>query len=684
MRTPKLSGRWRLVVAFAVFALVAAACGDDDATTTSAPGATTTTAGGTTTPTTQPPTGGFVYKTGIFQDTTTDNFWAYVDPASTVWNAYVLGPTKPALFGVNYPGLELTNDVAVSEDPGVAAADGDGFSVTVAIRDDAAWSDGTPITANDVVFTAQTVFDFCLGGGWNDSYQWALRDDPDTEGCQRTIESEAIGLTNVEAIDDQTVKFTWNLLPGLAIWPHGPGLAAIMPEHFWGPVVAEASGSDDPAEVLYAASGVGDPSGGTTVFDSREAGAFARTLANDTYYDKGREIISGGVTYTTGPFMSEQTFNLYGDQTAAVLALKAGDVDFLYNPLGLQRGLLDQIIGDPNLTSFTNATNGFRYMAFNLRREPMSKQGFRDAVAFMLDKEYVANSVLGGVAFPLYATLPEGNANWYNEEVADGFAEIYVNASTDVRHDGESFFVIGEDEEGNPIVTEETYTATGAEARLHLAVAALKADGFSWPEGQEPDFADLAIVPGSGIMLDGTPLTQQLVILAPGPAYDPLRATYSLIIAQALLDLGFNARAKPTDFNVLVDAVFVPDDAGNLDYDMFLLGWSLGNPVLPTYHESFWAAKNDTLVNDGNNNTGFDNADFNALVEEFNVAQTFEEAYDIMWQMEQILFEVKPYIVLFDTGIIEAIRTASVSFPFLESLSGLQFGNGFPGIVAAA
>lgn len=624
---------------------------------------------------------GFVYRTGIFADTTTDNYWAYNDPQSTVWNAYVLGPTKPSLFGINLPGLELSNDIAASADPGTAVADGDGFSVEVAIRDDANWSDGTPITAQDIVFTAETVRDFCLGGNWVASYQWALIDDPDTEGCNPTVVSENLGLTAVTAVDDKTVKFTWNLEPGLAIWPHGPGLSAIMPAHFWGDVVAAAAGGADPAETLYAASGIGDPSGGPTVFDSREAGAFARVLANDTYYDTGREVVSGGVTYTSGPFMSEQTFELYSDQSAAILALRNGDVDFLYNPLGLQRGLQDQITSDPNLTAVVNPTNGFRYMAFNLRREPMSNQGFRNALAFMINKEYVATSVLQGVAFPLYATVPEGNTNWYNAEVADAFALIYTEASTDVRHDGAPFVDPGED--ADDPADDTNYTATGSEARLHLAVAALKANGFTWPEGQEPDFAVNAIVPGSGIMLNGVTV-QELEILSPGPGYDPLRATYSLIIAQALSDLGFEAQAFPTDFNILVNKVYVPNDAGELDYDMFLLGWSLGNPALPTYHESFFAGKNDTLVNDGNNSPGFNDPAFNALVEEFNAAQTFEAAFDIMWEMEAILFELKPYIVLFDTGILEAYRSAAVSFPFTDTLSGLQFGNGFPGVVGAA
>jgi len=356
-----------------------------------------------------------------------------------------------------------------------------------------------------------------------------------------------------------------------------------------------------------------------------------------------------------------------------VLALKAGEVDYLYNPLGLQRGLLDQITTDANLTPIVNATNGFRYLAFNLRRDPMARQGFRDALAFMIDKEYITGSVLQGVAFPLYATLPEGNTNWYNAELADAWQA----SITSLERDTDGF--------GNALVDGdgEAYAATGTEARLYSAVEALLADGFSWAEGDAPGFADNAIIPGKRILLDGASV-DELTILSPGPGYDPLRATYSLFIAQSAKDLGFDATAYPTDFNVLVNAVFVPDDEGDLDFDMFLLGWSLGDPALPTYHESFFAGKNDTLVNDGNNNTGFNDPTFNALVEEFNAATTFADAYDIMWEMEEILFTQKPYVLLFDTGIIEAYRSASINYPFTTTLSGIQFGNGFPGLVAAA
>jgi oligopeptide transport system substrate-binding protein len=231
---------WRLLALLAVLAFVVVACTDDggettttaasttsEATTTTGAG-TTTTGGGETTTTTAPPAGGFTYRTGMFQDITTDNYWAYLDPQSTVYNAFVLGNTKPALFVTDLPGLELDYGVAASADPGVATADGDGFSVTVAMREDAVWSDGSPITAHDIVFTAETVRDFALGGNWVSAYQWAPVDEETGE-----VSMDILGLTAVEALDDYTVKFTWNLQPGLAVWPYAVGTATFMSKGAW-------------------------------------------------------------------------------------------------------------------------------------------------------------------------------------------------------------------------------------------------------------------------------------------------------------------------------------------------------------------------------------------------------------------------------------------------------------------
>jgi ABC-type transport system substrate-binding protein len=683
VRASKL-GRWRWVAAIAVLAIVAAACTSGTTTTSGAPSQTTGTTGATGGTTTTAASSGEVadysYKLGIFQDTTTDNFWSSLDNASTVWNSYVLTPTKPALWTLAYPGIEIVNDVATDEAPPAGAAftgdwsidvtvltDDDedpetapvrstetvtgsgGWEITVPMRAEAMWSDGSPITADDFVFTYNTAKDIALGGSWLTYFPTPDPANPDK-----------IALVSAEATDPNTLVLRFNKAPGLAIWPHGPGFAPIMSSAFWGDTVEAAKASDDPTAELYAAAGAGDLSGGQVIFDSRTEGVGAKNVANVGYYDKGRPVTSGGVTYDTGPFVKESVFTLYGGQDAAVLALKAGDVDYLLNPLGMQRGLLSQVQGDPNLTAVVNPTNGFRYLAFNLRKEPMSLPQFRDALALMIDKEFMANNVLQGVAFPLYATVPEGNTAWYDAAIADEIASTYVGKTTS--------------------------------ERLAGAITLLKEVGFSWEVEPTMDCAPdcsadnpgTTIIAGSGLLKDGAPYTEELEILAPGPGYDPLRATYSIWIETWLNQLGFNASANPTDFNTIVDAVFVPTEAGELDYDMYILGWSLGDPSLPTYHADFWASRSDTLTSGGNNNTGFNNADFDALVDQFEATTDEAEAKGIMWQEEQILATEKPYILLFDTGILEFYRQANVNYPFTESLSGLQFLSGMQGQVTSA
>ncbi|HKX74887.1 MAG TPA: ABC transporter substrate-binding protein [Acidimicrobiia bacterium] len=648
MRASEKLGRWRWLVLLAVFGLVAAACqggGTTTSATTDGTGTTATTTGEVTTTTAATETG-FTYRLGIFQDTTTDNYWnRYGSPTGgTVWNAYVLDPTKPALYQLNYPGLELDSDLAASAEVPTGQAEGDGWAIEVPMREDGVWSDGTPITANDIVFTYETVRDLALGGDFLSAYPIAA------EG--------SVGLTSVEAVSDYTVKFVFNSQPGLAIWPHNVGLAPVMAAHIWTDIVEEAKASEDPAAALYAATGTGvDVSGGPMVFAERQESSFSRNVANDVYYDRDRGVTSAGVTYTVGPFAGESIFTLYGGQDAAVLALAAGDVDYLLNPLGMQRGLLAQVENNPELTAVVNPTNGFRYLAFNLRKEPMSLQGFRDALAMIIDKEFMANNVLQGVAFPLYATVPSGNTKWYNEEAANTISSQYV---------------------GKPTAD-----------RLNEAIALLEAEGFSWVDDAKPTVDDAGqILRGGDILLNGNPV-ETLEIIAPGPGYDPLRSTYSIWIETWLNYLGFDAEANPTDFNALVAAAYPcppePDAECNPDFDMYILGWSLGNPAFPTYHEAFFHSKNDHAgTSRGDNAPGYNNPEFDALSDAFSAAQSEEEAFDLMWQMEEILAQDKPYVLLFDTGILEFYRQGNVNFPFTQTLSGLQFLNGMQGLVTSA
>ncbi len=630
----------RLFVLVAVLALVAAACGTQDPAASdgasegpdgSAPATSADASGG----------GGGgdlgTYTLGIFQDVTTDNSWNYNDTeGGTVWNQYFLAPNSSAAYTIALPGLEMQPDLAADAEVPPAEGEGDSWTGTFTLKPDLVWSDGEPLTANVFAFTWNTAVNLELQGGWIDYIDNAPDNGP---------------VTAVEAIDDTTVQVSFNTQPGLAIW--GPGtnvlLMPVMAEHFWAPVVEEAEASDDPRTTLLAASGEGAPSSGPTVFAERQEGSFAASTANENYHGAGAELTSGGVTWTEGPYATDFNFPLYGGQEAAVLALADGEVDFLLNPLGMQRGFQDQVAENEDLTAIVNPTNGYRFLAFNHARAPMSDPAFRDALSALINKEFVTENLLQGVAFPLYVIEPEGNVAWYNEEVATELAEL-------------------------------GYAGLDDNTRRQTAIDLLTEAGYSWEteptiegEGEEAVFTA-----GAGLIgPDGEPVGQ-LELITPTASYDPLRATFANYISGVAQEMGIDLVAIPTDFNKIVNDVFALDDENNYTspFDMFILGYSLGNPALPSFHCSFFCTGGDS------NNTQYSSEDFDAFADAFDAAQTLEEAYEAMWEMERLIAIDKPHVPLFDTGILEFYNNW-VSYPFTETLSGLQFLSGLQASVTA-
>lgn len=654
----------RFVALLAALAVIAAACGGGESTDTTEgeAGETTTTAadgGGEETTTTEgdgttPPSGeAFTYALGMTSDITTTNYWNYIGPEGTVYNQYVLAGTKPSLFGIEYPAIAVVPNLAVGLPAEPVEGDA-GWVVTQQIRDDMQWSDGTPVTANDIAFTFTAVKDATLGGDWLSSYPYTEESDPQ--------------LLSVDANSDTEVVFTFSARPGLGVWPHNVGVATIMPAHVWQPVLDEALASEDPAAAMYGADGSIDVSAGPVVFSSWEEGAFVTNLANDNYSDRGLvhkqfddgtvqlgdEMFYGEgtgevlVEYAEGPFMTEQTFAIYSDQSAAMLALVNGEIDYWINPLGVSPGLREQGLSAENLSVAVNPTNGMRYLAFNLRKSPGSYQGYRQAVAYMIDKEFLTQNVLQGVAFPMYIMTPEGNQKYFDAELEESVSS--------------------------------QYTSLDVAGRLAAAVEALKGDGFTWESEPTIDEATGEVVAGVGLTDPEGNLVEEQEILAPGQAYDPLRATASLWIEGWMEQLGIPARANPTDFNTIVAQVW-PGVGEEIGFDTYILGWSLGNPALPTFYESFFHSRNLAEVNDGNNSHGLQDEEVDALADAVNAAQTEEEAIEAISAVEAALAEKLPYVVLFDTPITE-FYSSDLAYPFTQTLSGLQFQIGLPGAVA--
>jgi ABC-type transport system substrate-binding protein len=302
----------------------------------------------------------------------------------------------------------------------------------------------------------------------------------------------------------------------------------------------------------------------------------------------------------------------------------------------------------------------------------MSDRAFRDALAALINKEFVTGNLLQGVAFPLYVILPEGNVKWYNPEAAAELAEIgYAELEDDARQ-----------AEAIRLLTEAGYTwdVTPGFADAEGNISATPGEGLLFSAGQGLNFPNGDPVP-------------QLDLVAPTASYDPLRATFSNYISGVAQAMGIPIVAIPTDFNKIVADVFAteadPDGDGVFDedgdgveneylsdFDMFILGYSLGNAAFPTFHGAFFG------TGAGDNNTQYSSEEYDAFSAAFDSAQNEDDAFEAMWEMERLIALDKPHIPLFDTGILE-FYSNRVEYPFTDTLSGLQFLSGLQSSAAA-
>ncbi|MDZ4159018.1 MAG: ABC transporter substrate-binding protein [Anaerolineaceae bacterium] len=311
------------------------------------------------------------------------------------------------------------------------------------------------------------------------------------------------------------------------------------------------------------------------------------------------------------------------------MALQAGEVDFVLSPLGLGRGLAQRITDDRNLAVLQNPSNGFRYLSFNNRRKPMNDCSFRQAVAVLIDKEFVTKTLLQGVAFPIYTFVPEGNAVWFSDEAPK----------------------LGQ--------------GLNREERVKLATAILENAGYTWEGGKKPSWDAenrMVVAAGNLILPDGTPVPP-LNMLSPSPGYDPLRSTFAIWIETWLNEFGIPLNAELAGFNVIVPKIFTEQD-----FDMYILGWGL--TFFPDYLYDFFAAEQAVL--DGNNAGGYINPEFEELAKQLLVCDEIEPCKAIADDIQVLLATEMPYVLLFDTGITEAYRSASVEFPYTQQLDGLQ------------
>jgi peptide/nickel transport system substrate-binding protein len=267
-----------------------------------------------------------------------------------IWNAHAWDFDEE-----NNPVPVLVTEIPSMDDGSISE---DGRVITMKLRPDLVWSDGTPLTAEDFIFTYEMYID--PANSVASSYPY------DT-------------IASIEAPDPQTVVMTFE--EPLASWL-GTLWKGVIPAHVLRPVY-EAEGTINNAEWNFAPT-VGC---GPFVFDSWESGSFARFVANDNYW-LGR------------PKLDEIFIRFVPDDASQIAALVAGDGDlgtfFAYSDVPT----LEEA-GVKVLNSFSGYNEGWYYSFHPEKGHPALKErNVRQALALAFDRFSLNRDLLLGLTVP--------------------------------------------------------------------------------------------------------------------------------------------------------------------------------------------------------------------------------------------------------------------------------------------
>ncbi|MDZ7665879.1 MAG: ABC transporter substrate-binding protein [Desulfotignum sp.] len=508
-------------------------------------------------------------KIGLPEEPRSLNIWLATDGNSR----NILSQIYQPLFHRHPQTLEIIPWLAEED----AVFDEKTLSYTVKLRD-AKWSDGSDFTSEDVLFTKQLFFDFKIPRYYS---KWKL-------------------IEKVEAPDAHTVVFY--LKEPSAIFMSRIMTAPMVSKKEWEQVAKDALATEKPLRTLQDYQ-VEKPLGtGPFILHEYQKGAYLHMTKNPYFFGQGKTIAG----LDLGPYVDNLLFNIYGTSDVAILALKKGDIDYYW--WDVQPGYIKDLEDNAGIDLHFNKKSALYYLGFNLRRPPFDDKILRQAVATVVDKQFILNRILQDYGTPMHSIVPSGNHFWHNPNVrkyGDGLDQ---------------------------------------EQRIKAAWKMLADAGYSWKE--PPVNADGTLTKPSDILLPSGEEMAKFVILTPPADYDPKRAFAGTMIQEWLRQLGIPAFARPMSFNSLLETV-----KGKHDFDAFVLGYGKLD-LDPDYLGAFFSSENDHPR--GWNMSGYRNPEFDKLAEEQRLMVNVEKRKQMIWTMQEMILEDVPYYPLYNPHIIEA------------------------------
>lgn len=239
---------------------------------------------------------------------------------------------------------------------------------TVTLRKNLQWSDGEPLTAEDVVYTFDLIQNPDVGSPLFAAFQ----------GIQ------------VEKVDDQTVRFTLKepFIPFLDSLTVG-----ILPEHIWG--------NNTPSTIRLAQNNLQPVGAGEW--------QFSKLVKGNTGKIDSFSLVANPHYHGDKPYIKTVTFKFFDDYQGASEALRAQTVDALnFVPPGIQDKLTSK-----NLLSYHLQLPQYTALFFNQTAEPLLKEdALRLALAQVIDKKRIITEALGGLGEVISGPILPGSTGF--------------------------------------------------------------------------------------------------------------------------------------------------------------------------------------------------------------------------------------------------------------------------------
>ena len=275
----------------------------------------------------------------------------------TSGNQLVTGMITTTMFRPAYlltPDFEYVPDLIDGE----AEVTRDPFTVTYEIKEDAVWSDGVPVSAEDFAFTWQTMV------------------NPEFDITERTGYEL---ITDAEIVDDKTVTFTFSepYVSYRQLFSTAGG-TGVLPAH-----ALEGADFNSVWNQAIVSPETGEPiANGPFVFSEWNPGQDLTVVRNEAYWGEPAHL-------------DAVVFRFIEDSNSQIQALRGGEVDMLY--MQPQLDALEQLRTIEGIDIEVSAGTQYEHLDFNFAVPPLDQQYVREAIARGIDRQAIVEAIIAPI-----------------------------------------------------------------------------------------------------------------------------------------------------------------------------------------------------------------------------------------------------------------------------------------------